>query len=288
MIDHLTRRGGEHGCFASRRAHRHQRVGERLLQHGATHRTLLGRHRQLRSRIPEDQLGLVGIVVVRRGGEAVNPLLGAVHEHVVAIAVHHHDPHVHRIDHVLQQLLRRGCGLEQRLLLRKRLGELLVPSIHQRQRPHRQHSDLQHDEGQQQRMRHREGVDVRGAHQGRQSDQHRGGRHRDQHAVPAQPGREPQGGHQYQQRDRDGVIPGRVPCERDRAHVQHGYHCAPGRSPLLPPDREGQHGREREHAKRGEVLRGEHQLRMRDARQRREPHQQRREVQLLGARARGG
>ena len=134
VIDHLTCGGGEHARLALRLAHGHERVGERLLQHGAAHRALLGRHRQSRPGMPQEQLGLVRIVVARRGGELMDSSLGAIHQHIVAITIHHHDPHVHGVDHVLQQPLRRGCGFEQRLLLRKRLGELLVPTVHHRQR----------------------------------------------------------------------------------------------------------------------------------------------------------
>ena len=176
-VQHLPRRGGEHGALRAERADVHHEVVEGLLHHGPPHRTMRGRDRRGGARVAQKQPGLVGVRVAGGGGERVDPPLGPVHEHVVAVLVHDHHSHVHAVDDVVQQLLGRGRALQQRLLLAQHRGEAAVLPVHQAQPARHQQPHLQHSERQERPVGDGERVDVLGAHQGGHGDQRRGREH---------------------------------------------------------------------------------------------------------------
>ena len=171
-VEDLPRRDGEGGTVLTRRARRDQVVAEGLLQHRPAHRALVRRDRQRRPRVAQQQLRLARVVVSRRGGEGVDPPLPGVHEDVVAVRVDDHDAHVHGVQDALQQLSGGVELADHRLPLRDGLLQPLVAPIQQAQRPLGEQADLQHRDGQQQRVRQDHRVQLPGAHQRGHRDRH--------------------------------------------------------------------------------------------------------------------
>lgn len=263
------------------RAEVHDVVAEGLSEHGTPHRTLPRRDRGGGPRVVHQQLRLLRIHEVSRGGESMDPVLGTVHECIVPLVIHHHDPHVHAVDDAGQQLLGGGRGVQQRILFRERLGQAPVLAVHHLQATDDQQPDLQHSEGQEQGVGQGQGVDVRRTEDDRAGDQGGDGEGRDPHPGQAQPGRHPQARDERQQGDRHCGVVHQVPHQGDRDDVQQWHHRRPAGPQLVPADHECEHGGEGQDPEGEQVRRGDHQFEAGDRDQQRQRHHGSGEVELL-------